>query len=213
VDHRPVMFHGRNVQVDRLESLFLVYPVWKGFQKESFRLIHPRCLLISVCSVYDRMGLTLSGVRHDISPIHQSICSGSSSESWRWALRRSDGSSGLLSSDDLIVWYHYSSAFTLFRRSWITSSIRSPNLQIGKTVISPHPVHENEDSRKFQGTNPLVSPLNLQCSLLPIRLVSDISRQDHLALSGDIIHNYIEYRLEVPSICFTECKHSTSKCL
>jgi hypothetical protein len=65
-------------------------------------------------------------------------------------------------------------------------------------------------SRKFQSTDPLVSPLNLQCALLPIGFVSDISRQDHLALSRDVVHDDIENGLEVSGVCFTECKHSAS---
>jgi len=69
------------------------------------------------------------------------------------------------------------------------------------------------DSRKFQCTDPLVSPLNLQCSLLPIGFVPNISRQDHLALAWDIVDDNIENGLEIPSICFTESKHSASECL
>jgi hypothetical protein len=168
---------------------------------------------------------TLSSIGYDISTIHQSICGSGSSESWRWALGRCSSSS-LLGSDDFLVWDHCRSASDPVQsgerptcvldrisrgRSRISSSGRSPNLEIGKTAISPvpHPIMYY-DSREFQSTNPLVPPLNLQRSLLPIGFVSDISRQDHLALSWNIVHDNVEYGLEVPGVRFTECKHSAS---
>ena len=93
---------------------------------------------------------TLSSICDDISTIHQSVGGSCSSESWRWALGWCSSSS-LLGSDDFLVWYHCQSASHHIPRgghtsvldrirssgSRISSSIRSPNLEIGKTAISP----------------------------------------------------------------------------
>ena len=59
--------------------------------------------------------------------------------------------------------------------------------------------------RELQRANPLVPPLNLQCALLPIGLVSDVGGKDHLFLTWDIVHDDIEDRLEISGIGFAEC--------
>jgi hypothetical protein len=98
-------------------------------------------------------GRTLSSISHDISTIHQSVGGSCSSESRRWALGRCSCSS-LFGCDDFLVWDHCGSASDPFQcgerptcvldrisrgRSRISSSGRSPNLEIGKSVISDSP--------------------------------------------------------------------------
>jgi hypothetical protein len=206
-------------------SLFLVYLVGTWLRRFAFHRLLPKCLTCQQSSDTASRGRTLSSICNDVSAIHQSVGGSGSSECWRWALGRCS-SSTLLGSDDFLIWYHCQSASDPFQsgvrptcvldrisrgRSRISSSGRSPDLEIGKTVISrvPHPMMYY-DSREFQSADPLVPPLNLQCSLLPIGLVSDISRQDHLALSWNIVDDNVEDRLEIPRICFTECKHSAT---
>jgi hypothetical protein len=160
-----------------------VYPVWTWLRRFAFHRLLPKCLTCQQSSDTASRGHTLSSIGHDISTIHQSVGGCCSSESWGWALGWCS-SSTLLGSDDFLVWDHCQSASDPFQsgvrptcvldrisrgRSRISSSGRSPNLEVGKTIISPA-LHllTCDDSRKFQSTDPLVPPLNLQCSLLPI---------------------------------------------
>jgi len=114
----------------------------------------PQMSDMSACSVATSRGRTLSSIGNDISTIHQSVGGSCSSESRRWALGRCSSSS-LLGSDDFLVWDHCRSASDPFKsgerptcvldgisrgRSRVSSSGRSPDLEIGKTVVSPLPL-------------------------------------------------------------------------
>lgn len=67
--------------------------------------------------------------------------------------------------------------------------------------------------RHLQSANPLVPPLHLQSSLLPVALVLDIRLENHLGLSRNVVDDHVKDGQIVACVLLDEDEHSAAESL